>query len=280
MLIIAVLIVLLGLSLAALNQQRLLNAVILLGVFSLGSSTIYFLVGAPDVAVTEGAIGVAFVTFIYVLALSDQGKLHVVAEEIPPFFYQEKGDLRGIEYEILKGFAQDLNLDLEVEFLGQSGLGGPLTERRGDVIAGAYFQGYSTGSGFSDTYRYHEGQITKITSKDDEENMGILSNMNISDILGGDVEKLTTFDSLEKMIEAYNSGKISGCIADSARMSRVLNQTKSILREQSTITTLNQIEYRFAVPEDERDVKEKLDRYLENMVKTGELREIRGKYLQ
>ncbi|MFB6214424.1 MAG: Na(+)/H(+) antiporter subunit B [Candidatus Bipolaricaulia bacterium] len=97
---------LLGLSVAVLLQKRLLNAVILLGVFSLVSSVIYFWVGAPDVAVTEGAIGVAFVTFIYVLALSDQGKLHVIAEEVPPFLFQEKGELQGVELEILRGFAK------------------------------------------------------------------------------------------------------------------------------------------------------------------------------
>src|SRR6056297_2711687 len=108
------LLLLLALSISVVLQRRLLNAVILLGVLSLTSSVIYFLVGAPDVAVTEGAIGVAFVTFIYVLALSDQGKLHVVTEEIPPFFYQDKGRIQGIEYEILQQLADQLSLDLEV----------------------------------------------------------------------------------------------------------------------------------------------------------------------
>src|SRR6056297_3222685 len=111
------LLLLLALSISVVLQRRLLNAVILLGVFSLTSSTIYFLAGAPDVAVTEGAIGVAFVTFIYVLALSDQGKLHVIAEEVPPFLFQEKGELKGAELEILRGFAKKVDLDLEIEFV-------------------------------------------------------------------------------------------------------------------------------------------------------------------
>lgn len=266
---------LLGLSVAVLLQNRLLNAVILLGVFSLVSSVIYFWIGAPDVAVTEGAIGVAFVTFIYVLALSDQGKLHVIAEEVPPFLFQEKGELQGAELEILRGFAEEINLELEVEFVGHQELTSLIGGRRADVIAGAYFPGYLAGEELTNSNSYNEGQLAKIhRSAGGEGDIGILAETDLSEFTEVNEEDLSRFGSLDEMVRAYNEARIRGFISDSGRMSASLYRVNTPLRDKSEIVTLGEVKYSFAVSSGEEELLESLNNYLTDLARSGRIDEL------
>lgn len=297
---------LLALALAVLAQERLLNAVILLGVFSLLSSVVYFLIGAPDVAVTEGAIGVAFVTFIYVLALSDQGKLHVVAEEVPPFLLQERGDLRGIEMEILQGFAEDVSLDLEVEFVSPDELKPLIGGRRADIIGGAYFSGYLPAEDLKETKSFYKAQLAKVVrSEADGGRTGVLpevefiENQEASDIgLEGDGpfkigetrritreqelsgERLVRFDSLDGMIDAYNRGEIKALVADSGRVSNALYKIDTRLRDDSEIVAIGEVEYGFAVSAEEEELLGDLNDYLGSLDRSGRIDELLDKYFR
>lgn len=263
---------LLALSVAVLLQKRLLNAVILLGVFSLVSSVIYFWIGAPDVAVTEGAIGVAFVTFIYVLALSDQGKLHVIAEEVPPFLFQEKGELQGVELEILRGFAKEINLELEVEFVGHQELTSLIGGRRADVIAGAYFPGYLAEEELSNSKSYNQGKLAKIhRSSGGEGDIGILAETDLSETTEVSEEGLSRFGSLDEMVRAYNEGRIRGFISDSGRMSTLLYRVNTPLRDESEIVTLGEVNYGFAVSSEEEELLDRLNDYLAEVARSGRI---------
>ncbi|MCF7890149.1 DUF4040 domain-containing protein [Candidatus Bipolaricaulota bacterium] len=266
---------LLGLSVAVLLQNRLLNAVILLGVFSLVSSVIYFWVGAPDVAVTEGAIGVAFVTFIYVLALSDQGKLHVIAEEVPPFLFQEKGELQGAELEILEGFAEKINLELEVEFVGHQELTSLIGGRRADVIAGAYFPGFLAQEEISHSKGYNQGQLAKIhRTPPGEGDIGILAETDLSEFTEISEEDLSRFSSVDEMVTAYNEGRIRGFISDSGRMSASLYRVNTTLRDKSEIVTLGELDYSFAVSSGEEELLDRLNDYLADLTRSGKIGEL------
>ena len=99
----------------ALFQRRRLAAVIGMGLFSLVLAATYLLHSAPDVAVTEAAIGAALVTVIYVLAIRRTGRLLVVGDEVPGLVALEGGELVGIEVDILAGFARRLGLDLSIQ---------------------------------------------------------------------------------------------------------------------------------------------------------------------
>ena len=101
----------------SLFQRRRLAAVIGMGLFSLVLAATYLLHSAPDVAVTEAAIGAALVTVIYVLAIRRTGRLLVVADEVPGLLAVEGGKLVGIEVEILDGFARRLGLDLSIQIV-------------------------------------------------------------------------------------------------------------------------------------------------------------------
>ena len=70
-----ILIIVLGLLLvitafAALYVKQLVSAIIIAGVVSLIGSILFLLVGAPDVAMTEAAIGSALTTVIFLFAWS------------------------------------------------------------------------------------------------------------------------------------------------------------------------------------------------------------------
>lgn len=63
------LITLVVLAIIALNTKKLRRAVVYLGVFSLVSSFVYLLYGAPDVAIAEAIIGSTITTVLYLVAL-------------------------------------------------------------------------------------------------------------------------------------------------------------------------------------------------------------------
>jgi len=56
-------------SVYAIVQKNLLYAVMATGIISLVLSILYYLLQAPDVALTEAAIGVALTTIIFIIAI-------------------------------------------------------------------------------------------------------------------------------------------------------------------------------------------------------------------
>jgi len=120
----------------ALLQRRRLYAIIGMALFSLLLASVFFLSHAPDVAITEAAVGAALVTFIYVLAIRRTGKLTVVANEVPGLFERSGNQLQGLEWEILDRLARRLGLDLAVRFVPLEEVEGSLLQGNADVGAG------------------------------------------------------------------------------------------------------------------------------------------------
>lgn len=63
------LILMLGAAVYAVVQKDLLYAVIATGVISLVLTALFFILQAPDVALTEAAIGVALTTIIFIITI-------------------------------------------------------------------------------------------------------------------------------------------------------------------------------------------------------------------
>ena len=68
-LIFLLLLLMLGAAIYAIVQKDLLYAVIATGVISLVLTALFFLLQAPDVALTEAAIGVALTTIIFIITI-------------------------------------------------------------------------------------------------------------------------------------------------------------------------------------------------------------------
>jgi len=69
-------VLLIGLAAGAIFVRSLGSAVILLGAVSLLVALAFLLLAAPDVAITEAAIGSALTTLVYVLALRRTDSVH------------------------------------------------------------------------------------------------------------------------------------------------------------------------------------------------------------
>jgi len=120
----------------SLFQRRRLAAVIGMGLFSLVLAATYLLHSAPDVAVTEAAIGAALVTVIYVLAIRRTGRLLVVGDEVPGLLSVEGGKLVGVEVDILDGFARRLGFDLSIQVVPLKDVERTLLQGDADLGAG------------------------------------------------------------------------------------------------------------------------------------------------
>ncbi len=120
----------------ALLQRRRLYAIIGMGVFSLLLASVFFLSHAPDVAITEAAIGAALVTFIYVLAIRKTGRLTVAANEVPGLLERVGEEIVGLEWEILDRVATTLGLDLVVRFVPREEVELAVFRGEADVAAG------------------------------------------------------------------------------------------------------------------------------------------------
>lgn len=80
--LIAILLVLMiAAAIYAVRQKDLLYAVIATGIISLILSILYFLLQAPDVALTEAAIGVALTTIIFVITIRNTERMEVEADK-------------------------------------------------------------------------------------------------------------------------------------------------------------------------------------------------------
>ena len=68
-LFVVLLVIMLGAAVYAVVQKDLLVAVVATGVISLVLAILFYLLQAPDVALTEAAIGVALTTIIFVITI-------------------------------------------------------------------------------------------------------------------------------------------------------------------------------------------------------------------
>ena len=78
--IVVLAVILLGVAVYAVKQKDLLFATIATGIISLILSVLFFLMQAPDVALTEAAIGIALTTIIFVITIRNTSRRE---DEVP-----------------------------------------------------------------------------------------------------------------------------------------------------------------------------------------------------
>jgi len=107
-----------------------------LGAFSLVLSLVFYYLHAPDVAIAEAAIGSGFATVIFLIAIKKRGVLTMLTYPHSRFFYyDDKGQPTGFDYDILSLFARKLSIELELRCVHNwRELIPQLTLGKGDVI--------------------------------------------------------------------------------------------------------------------------------------------------
>lgn len=126
----------LALAALALTRRRLLWGIAILGVHSLVLAGLYFSLSAPDVALTEAAIGFALVTFVYLLAIRRTGRIVVAAVECPSLIYWEGGRETGLIPEILEVLSARTHRELEIRWVERDEVRELLASSEADLAVG------------------------------------------------------------------------------------------------------------------------------------------------
>jgi len=244
------------LAIFSLSQRRRLSAVIGMGLFSLILAATYLFAHAPDVAITETAIGAALVTFTYVLAIRKTGRLVVVCDEAPRLISREGGDIVGLEQEILAGFARELGLDLVVSIVPTSDVSAALRRGEGDIGAG--------------------GIIREVQDEAEAITTSFLPSA-LYRVSGGDEHAARpSVEYFEDTLEAIRERKGLSVTLDLARF---LAASRLNLEGYTVERVKGEFSYSFLVSPEQPELIERLNEYLEQLSAGGEMERMIGRYL-
>ncbi len=259
----------LALAVFALTQRRLLWGVIGVGAHSLALAGVYLFLAAPDVALTQAAIGFGLVTFIYLLALRRTGKLTVVAVETPPLLHQEGQRVAGLEWEILSRFGRHLHQDVEVLWVTRAEIPRLLRAGEADIGAGGFLPQSEDGVLLSRplvptrivTVRYAPGPLGAVAGDRGEDHLPA---------------DRATYEDHRELASALGAGEVGGAVTD------LLHVRQWILNGEIppvVITDHEETSFRLAVAPGEEDVHQALDAFLAKLEANGELAQLVRRYV-
>ena len=283
------LIMLVLLALVTLEIKNLLNAVIVLGAFSLVLSLIFYYLHAPDVAIAEAAIGSGFTTVIFLLAIKKRGILIMLTYPHSRFFfYDQEGKPTGLDYDILFLFARTLDVELEVRTMETwRELIPQLLREKGDMIGA----GLTVIDNHSQKINFSEGYFpTRVVLVTDSANKHIDS---IKDIEGKiitagantsgyralkmltNIQIDTQFSNPNKILKAVSEGNILIAAIDlpEAIIGQLLYPNIKIIDH---VTELRQ--YGYGMQKEKKELMKKLDVFLAEIKQNGTYEEIYNKY--
>ena len=236
----------------ALVQRRRLYAIIGMAVFSLLLASVFFLAHAPDVAITEAAIGAALVTLVYVLAIRKTGRLTVAANEASGLLERAGDRITGLEWEILQRLGESLGLDVVAQFVSYQEIEEAVLRGDADIGAGGIIAAYCSErslktSGHLKTARFAvAGPGPETSPKADSDFRG-----DVTDV-----------------IDAVRRGSRVSATLDLARflaLSRHNLDAYDVQREEGDHV------YTFVLPPSRRDLHRRLEAILAELRETGEL---------
>lgn len=259
----------LALAAFALTRRRLLWGVVGVGAHSLALAGVFFLLSAPDVALTEAAIGFGLVTFVYLLAIRRTGKLVVVATPAYPLLYQQGERIQGLEWEILTRLGRHLHRDLELIWTSRAEIAPLLRSGEAQLAAGGVIP------------RPGEGLPTRplvptrlVLVKAGPGRVGAIRGDRGEDHLpaGGQL-----FPGPEELLQALAQGRIGGAIVD---LLRLRNWHLAGRLSGAEVTPVQEdLSFHLVVAPGEEELAHALEEVLGEMEKSGELAELIRRYL-
>jgi len=251
----------LALAVFALTRRRLLWGVIGVGVHSLALAAVYLFLAAPDVALTEAAIGFGLVTFVYLLALRRTGRLVVAASETYPILHQEGEQIAGLEWEILSRFGRSLHRDVEVLWAPRSEISRLLAAGEADLAAGGFLP--------------RDGEIALLSSplvptrlvtvRSGHGPLGAVAGDRGQDHLPPEGR---TYEDHEALVHAIAAGELGGAVVDLLRARQWFLEGR--LRDAEMVP-IEDLAFRFAVSPGEAETHAALEEFLGGLSSSGEL---------
>lgn len=124
------------LSIALLIEKNLKTSILYFGLFGTITSGAYLFMGAPDVSFASLALGAGFTTFVFLIAIKKTGTLRVKYFPTPYMIFGTKeGKLSGFEYELLKSFLIEQNLEAEYSIPDSK----EINRKETDIVIGGLF---------------------------------------------------------------------------------------------------------------------------------------------
>jgi ABC-type amino acid transport substrate-binding protein len=284
------LIILVVLAILSLEIKNLLSSVIVFGAFSLVLSLILYYLHAPDVAITEAAIGAGFATVIFIIAIKKKGTLIMLTYPHSRFFYYDKNRKpAGLDYDILSLFARKLNIELEVKVVENwQDLIPQLVAGKGDIIGAGMtrLQERMKKIDFSDGYfptkvvLVTNTESTEINSIDDIKGKKVFSVPETSNFLTlksiEGIEIDTTYFEPNKLLEIVSRGnaRIAAVDLNDALVGQVLYRNIKIIEQISDIQ-----EYGFGVTKNRTELLAQLNTFLKEIKNDGTYKKLYKKYI-
>ncbi len=263
-----------ALAVFALTRQRLLWGVIGVGAHSLALAGVYLLLAAPDVALTEAAVGFALVTFVYLLALRRTGRLVVAATEAPPLLYMENERVMGLEWEILKRFGRWLHRDVEVLWVPRAELRRLLTSGEAELAAGGFLPGEED-TALRTTRMLIPTRMLRVRVPGRRGPVVAVRGDRGADLLP---KRGTTVDSAEDLAEAMDSGVASGAVIDALRL--WMWRMRGFGKDWEVRPAEEDLGFRMAVAPENEELHRDLECFLAELAASGELETLVERYLR
>ncbi|MFH1609037.1 MAG: hydrogenase subunit MbhD domain-containing protein [Candidatus Bipolaricaulota bacterium] len=261
----------LALAVFALTQRRLLWGVIGVGVHSLALAAVYLFLAAPDVALTEAAIGFGLVTFVYLLALRRTGRLVVAASETYPILHQEGERIAGLEWEILSRFGRSLHRDVEVLWVPRSEIPRLLASAEADLAAG----GFLPRDGETALLSFPLVPTRLVTVRTGPGPLGAVAGDRGQDHLPSEGR---TYEDHEALVRAIAAGELGGAVVDLLRARQWFLEGR--LRDAEMVPIEDGLAFRFAVSPGEGETHAALEEFLRGLSSSGELSKLVEEHLR
>lgn len=254
----------------SLTQKRLLWGVIGVGVHSLVLAGLYLVLAAPDVALTEAAVGFGLVTFVYLLALRRTGKLVVAASPLYPLLYQEGERVTGLEWEILERFARWCHQDLELMWVPRTEI--PSLVRSGEAHVGA--GGFLTNDedGLVCTKALVSTRLVRVRVRDGP--IGAVAGEPGAHLVGLDGK---LFEDASELTRALAHGEVGEAVIDLLRLQEWTMQ--NLFSSAETVVLPEEHSFAFVLNPEDKELHASFSEFLAELERRGELSELVRRYL-
>ncbi|MFW6149819.1 MAG: transporter substrate-binding domain-containing protein [Atribacterota bacterium] len=278
------------LALLALELKNLLSSVIVLGAFSLVLSLVLYYLHAPDVAITEAAIGSGFATVIFIIAIKKRGSLIMLTYPHSRFFfYDYQGEPSGLDYDILSLFAQKLDMELEVREVGKwDELIAQLVSERGDIIGAGMTRLEEREKQISFSDGYFPTRVVIVTNTDNTELNSIsdLKDKTVFSVpntscyhalkLVDGIKIDTSFSNPDKLLKAVSEGEVYAVAVDmiEAMVGQIGYHNLKVV---GTISNIQ--EYGYGIAKDREELLIQLNEFLKEIKNNGTYNKLYKKYI-
>lgn len=260
-----------ALALFALTRKRLLLGVIGVGAHSLVLAGLYLVLAAPDVALTEAAVGFGLVTFVYLLALRRTGKLVVAASPLYPLLYPEGERIAGLEWEILARFARWCHRDLEVIWVPRAEI--PRLVRSGEAHLGA--GGFLPNAEPDLRYTRTLVPTRLVRVRGGEGPLGAVAGEPSPPQLDGE-RKL--FEDAAELAKALARGEVGSALTDLLHLREWV--MRDLFPEAEVQVLPEELGFAFALNPEDEELWAGLEEFLAELERRGELAELVRRYLE